>query len=301
MSFNIERENDGKNIKTVIDGIEGDQINIQRDSFTERPYERNPEEELGMEFMLPETESKSEVNGNDRESEEMTVSDDFLNRATENGESPMENIKTYQEIQVEKSGYLSQLKRLEKKGNVLSRKFTMEHSLDEIRNEVIRIKKEQEVDASIDYCRQGLMFCVSTIEMADNKYNFGAELGGWSRNVMGNIENYDSVFEELYEKYAGSIGVMPEMKLISMLAGSAFMYSLQKKLVNGKEPAPRQREMDGPGIDTDELMQKLAEVDIDMDDEVSEMSDDSIVIHEEPEEKKVIDIKKKRGRPKKNL
>lgn len=299
MSFNIERENDGKSIKTDINGIEGDKINIQRDSFTERPYERDPEEELGVEYMLPETSEKTE--DNEDQSQQSSVSDDmFLHGDNKDEESPRENIKTYQEIQVEKSGYLSQLKRLEKKGNVLSRKFTMEHSLDEIRNEVIRIKKEQEVDASIDYCRQGLMFCVSTIEMADNKYNFGAELGGWSRNVMGNIENYDSVFEELYEKYAGSIGVMPEMKLISMLAGSAFMYSLQKKLVNGKEPAPRQREMDGPSIDTDELMKQLAEVDIDEDD-VSDISDDSIVIHEEPEEKKIIDIKKKRGRPKKNM
>jgi hypothetical protein len=298
MSFNIERESDGKNIKTDISGLAGDQINIQRDSFTERPKEHNPEEELGMEFMLPETSSKSEEN-EERNSEEMTVSDEFLNENHNNGDSFQDNTRTYAQIQDEKSGYLSQLKRLEKKGNVLSRKFTMEHSLDEIRNEVIRIKKEQQVDASIDYCRQGLMFCVSTIEMADSKYNFGAELGGWSRNVMGSIENYDSVFEELYEKYAGSIGVMPEMKLISMLAGSAFMYSLQKKLVNGKQPAPRQREMDGPSIDTDELMQQLAEVDID-DDDLSEISDDSIVIHEEPEEKKVIDIKKKRGRPKKN-
>jgi hypothetical protein len=210
--------------------------------------------------------------------------------------------KSYEEIQQEKSYYLSQLKRLEKKGNVSSRKFCMEHSLEEIRGEVIRIKKEQDMDNSIDYLRQGLMFCVSTIEMADNKYDFGAQLGGWSQNVMGNIESYDSVFEELYDKYASSVTVMPEIKLISMLAGSAFMYSLQKKMISGSSPSsvpPRQREMSGPSIDTDELMRRLSEVDID-DDASSNSSLESVKITEEQPSVKTINVGKRRGRPPKS-
>lgn len=297
MSFNIERENGSKNIKADISGIEGDNINIRRDNFINE--NEGFKEDLGMEFLIPEDSVKSEEVNMEEKSEDFFQNDDYGNDV--NRDEEQEALRqSYEEIRNQKSSYLAQLRRLEKRGNVLSRRFTMEHSLEELKNEVFRIKKEQNIDASIDYCRQGLMFCVSTIEMADNKYNFGADLGGWSQNVMGSIDNYDSVFEELYEKYSGSIGVMPEIKLISMLAGSAFMYSLSKKM-SGSKPPTRQREMSGPDIDTDELMQKLADVDIDLNDEdddiISQSTDESIKINEE---KKVIDVKKKRGRPKKN-
>jgi hypothetical protein len=133
--------------------------------------------------------------------------------------------------------------------------------------------------------------------MAEGKYNMGADLGGWSQNVMGNIDTYDEVFEELYIKYASSVNVLPEIKLISMLAGSAFMFSLNKKMNIGA-PAPRQRSMDGPSVDTDDLMAKLNEMDLGDDmSEISDMTEDSIVIKEQ-EEIKSIPIKK-RGRPKK--
>ena len=95
-------------------------------------------------------------------------------------------VKSYEDIQQEKAFYLSQLNRLIKKGNVTSRRFGMEHSLEQIRGEVFRIKKEISIDSGVDYCRQGLMFCVSTIEMVEGKYS--GKMSGWSQNVMGNIE-----------------------------------------------------------------------------------------------------------------
>lgn len=300
MSFNIERESDTKKIKTDIEGISGtDNINIKKEPFRRDIFETNPDkEEPGMEFLIDEEDPEDEEDNNQESDEDV---DDDIFRNPESYNEPSGPVKTYEETQQEKSYYLSQLKRLEKKGNVVSRKYTMEHTLDEIRGEVIRIKKEQDMDNSIDYLRQGLMFCVSTIEMADNKYNFGAQLGGWSQNVMGNIESYDGVFEELYDKYSNSMSVMPEIKLISMLAGSAFMFSLQKKISgpSSLSTAPRQREMSGPSIDTDELMRRLGEVDID--DDISSVSscNTSVKITEEEPVVKTINVAKKRGRPSK--
>jgi hypothetical protein len=302
MSFNIERDNDTKKIKTEVRGVDGtDNVNIKREPFKRDIFESNPEneQEPGMEFLVDEDleEESEEEQEEDNEDED----DDIFRNPESYNESSNGPVKSYEEIQQEKSYYLSQLKRLEKKGNVVSRKYTMEHTLDEIRGEVIRIKKEQDMDNSIDYLRQGLMFCVSTIEMADNKYNFGAQLGGWSQNVMGNIESYDGVFEELYDKYSSSMSVMPEIKLISMLAGSAFMFSLQKKISgpSSAASAPRQREMSGPSIDTDELMRRLGEVDIDDDISSVSSSNTSIKITEEEPVVKTINVGKKRGRPSK--
>lgn len=300
MSFNIERDSDTKRIKTEVYGTEGiDNVNIKREPFKKDIFNSNPEkeEEPGMEFLIDDEEEEE----NEEEEEQENYEDDDIFRNPENyNQTPNSPVKSYEETQQEKSYYLSQLKRLEKKGNVISRKYTMEHTLDEIRGEVIRIKKEQDMDNSIDYLRQGLMFCVSTIEMADNKYDFGAQLGGWSQNVMGNIESYDGVFEELYDKYSNSMTVIPEIKLISMLAGSAFMFSLQKKISGSSsntKSAPRQREMSGPSIDTDELMRRLGEVDIEDDISSVSSSDVSVKITEEEPIVKTINVSKKRGRP----
>jgi hypothetical protein len=292
--FNIKRESDSRNVKTDVLGQDGDNFNVKRDPFEIDPVKNKVEPELGMEFLVEdEDEVEQEVE------EEYEEEPDMFNTDHEKGGSfPEEPQKSYAEIQQEKAYFLSQLKRLEKKGNVTSRRFSMEHTLDEIRNEVIRIKNEIAIDNSLDYCRQGLMFFVSTIEMAEGKYNMGAELGGWSQNVMGCIDTYDEVFEELYIKYASSMSMLPEIKLISMLAGSAFMFSLNKKMNIGA-PAPRQRSMDGPSVDTDDLMARLNEMDLGDDmSEISDVSGDSIVIKEE--EIKSIPIKKTRGRPKKN-
>lgn len=284
MIYKIDKDSDSKNLHAETLNTEGDHINIGSNPFEENPAIRE-KEELGMEFLLDKNEEEEE-----KEEEGEEDFDPFL-QGTQEQDSFQEPQKSYEEVQNEKSYYLSQLKRLAKKGSAVSRRFTMEHTLEEIRGEVLRIKKEEEMDSSIDYCRQGLMFCVSTIEMADGKYNFGANLGGWSQNVMGNIESYDSVFEELYEKYSSSMGVSPEIKLISMLAGSAFMHSLQKKMLS--TPPPRQREMEGPRVDTEELMRKLSEVEVNTD---SESEEESIKITDET---KKINVKKPRGRPSK--
>lgn len=302
MSFNIERESDTKRIKTDIQGADGtDNVNIKREPFKRDIFESNPDkqEEPGMEFLVDDQEEEEEYEEEEENDDRGSVDDIFRN--PESYEQHSGPVKSYEETQQEKSYYLSQLKRLEKKGNVISRKYTMEHTLDEIRGEVIRIKKEQDMDNSIDYLRQGLMFCVSTIEMADNKYDFGAELGGWSQNVMGNIESYDGVFEELYDKYSNSVAVIPEIKLISMLAGSAFMFSLQKKISgqSSNSVTPKQREMSGPSIDTDELMRRLGEVDIDDDISSVSSSNTSVKITEEQPSVKTINVSKKRGRPSK--
>lgn len=298
MIYKIDKESTSKNLHTDSLNIEGDNINMGSNPFEENPASRE-KEELGMEFLVDKNSEEGEEGGDqeggDQEDEEEGGDFDPFLEGTQEQDSFQQPQKSYEDIQNEKSYYLSQLKRLAKKGSAVSRRFTMEHSLEEIRGEVLRIKKEEEMDSSIDYCRQGLMFCVSTIEMADGKYNFGANLGGWSQNVMGNIETYDSVFEELYEKYSSSIGVSPEIKLISMLAGSAFMHSLQKKMLSGTSaPPPRQREMQGPEVDTEELMRKLSEIDVDVEDTESDSGSESVKITEET---KKINVKKPRGRP----
>ena len=68
---------------------------------------------------------------------------------------------------------------------------------------------------------------VTGLEFLNNRYDpMGAKLDGWSESIMENINDYDDVFEELIEKYKTSIESPPEIRLLLMLGGSAFMFHL---------------------------------------------------------------------------
>ena len=59
----------------------------------------------------------------------------------------------------------------------------------------------------------------SVIEFFNSKYDpFNFKLSGWSEHMNVEVDNYDDVLEELYEKYRGSGGDMPpELKLLLLI------------------------------------------------------------------------------------
>ncbi len=297
MSFRFVKENEDKILNTdSLDLNNQDDFVIRKSTFQENPDTfPKKRQELGEDFLIQKDDLEpDEEDEEEEEDEEYKEDNNVFMRETENYE---EEKLSHEEIQQQKSHYLYQLNRMRKRGIETSRRFGMEHSLDEIRGEVFRLKREIDMDNSIDYCRQGLMFCVSTIEMLNGQYNLGGKLNGWSQVVMGNIESYDDVFEELYEKYYSSVKMAPEIKLISMVAGSAFMFHLQKSLLNNETFAPRQREMTGPELDIDGLIGELNEG-VDLDDISSVTSSEKSIKIIVEDDKKTIPIKK-RGRPKK--
>ena len=82
-----------------------------------------------------------------------------------------------------------------------------------------------------------LMACVGGIEFLNNKFDpLDVKLDGWSESVMENIDNYDEVFEELYDKYNEKVDIAPEIRLIMMVGGSAFMYHLTNSLFKAAIP-----------------------------------------------------------------
>lgn len=131
--------------------------------------------------------------------------------------------------------------RLESKGIPLPRKFTLASSLEDMEADYERIRKERETDASIQFQRKLLTTVVSGIEFLNTRFDpFNIQLDGWSENVHGEIDTYDEVFEELGEKYSGSMKMAPELRLIMMVAGSAFMCHMSNSMFRG---APKAKEV----------------------------------------------------------
>lgn len=159
-----------------------------------------------------------------------------------------------EEILNAKREILYQFDRLEKKGLRLPRKFTLASSLEEMKAELDRLKRDREVDSSVKFQRKVLMTAVSGIELLNNFFDpIGAKLDGWSENINENIDDYDDVFEELHEKYKGKAKMAPELKLLFMMGGSAFMFHMTNSMFKTSMPGLDQVLKQNP-----ELMKQFA-------------------------------------------
>ena len=201
------------------------------------------------------------------------------------GEVPSEGYKT---IEDEKADLLNKISRLIKKGIQGNGRLNSYSSIEEIRTEYKRMTYSIEVDRSIKFQKRMLIATVTGLEFLNKKFDpFDLQLDGWSENMMEQTDDYDGVFEDLYNKYKNKIEVAPEIKLIMMVGGSAMMFHLtnsmfkqavnvsqvmsqnpnlqrdmmeavqraQQPISTGGPPRPGLRgEMRGPGVDFSSLM-----------------------------------------------
>ena len=143
----------------------------------------------------------------------------------------------YSSIDDEKADLLNKLTRLEKKGFTINKKLNIYSNIEELRTEYKRIKYSIEIEQSLKFSRRMLIACVTGVEFLNKRYNpLEIQLEGWSESVMENVDDYDGVFEELYNKYKTKIDVAPEVKLIMMLGGSAMMFHLTNSMFKAAVP-----------------------------------------------------------------
>ena len=149
----------------------------------------------------------------------------------------------------EKSDMINKLQRLEQKGYPVSRRFNMNDSLDEIKTEYNRLVDARQLETSIKFQRQMMMGLVTGVELLNEKFDpFDVQLKGWSESVHENIEDFDEVFEELYDKYKGKGSMPPEARLLMMLAGSGFMFHMSNSFFRSKMPSMENIFASNPGL-----------------------------------------------------
>uniref|UniRef100_A0A6C0D707 Uncharacterized protein n=1 Tax=viral metagenome TaxID=1070528 RepID=A0A6C0D707_9ZZZZ len=137
----------------------------------------------------------------------------------------------------EKMEYLNKLQRLEQKGFPVSRRFTLDNSLNEIKDEFDRLVDARNLEASLRFQRQALMGIVTGLEWANGKFDpFELKLDGWSESVHENVEDFDEIFEELYDKYKERGKMAPEARLVMALAGSGFMCHVSNTFLRSRMP-----------------------------------------------------------------
>jgi len=162
---------------------------------------------------------------------------------------------TNEELIKEKFFYLRKLEEIEKKGITLSKKYSMQSSLDEMKGEYETLKSEREKKASVKFQQKCLMACITGMEFLNNKFDpFDLKLDGWAESVNENTDEYDDVFGELHQKYASKAKIAPELKLLFMLGGSAVMVHMTNTMFKSSMPG-----MDDILKQNPELMQQFTQ------------------------------------------
>jgi hypothetical protein len=142
-----------------------------------------------------------------------------------------------EELLREKFKYLRKLEALENKGVNLTKKYSMESPLAEMQGEYEMIMEEKTKQNSVKFQGNMLMACINGIEFLNNRFDpFDVKLDGWSEQVNENMNDYDDVFGELYEKYKSKASMAPELKLLFQLGGSAMMVHMTNTMFKSAMP-----------------------------------------------------------------
>ena len=138
----------------------------------------------------------------------------------------------------EKHTYIKKLEYLEKKHRVeLSKKYTLESNLNEMKAEYETIVADLEKQNSVQFQTKMLMAFVTGIEYLNKKFDpFDVDLDGWGEGLNENVSEYDEVFAELHEKYKSKAKMAPELKLLFMLGGSAVMTHMTNTVFKSSMP-----------------------------------------------------------------
>jgi len=128
---------------------------------------------------------------------------------------------------------LYKFERLDKR-NGYSHNYTMESDYAEMKREYDRIINDKSIDASVKFQRKALIAFASGVEFLNGKFDpLGAKLEGWSESISEDIDSYDEIFEELYEKYKGKSSMPPEMRLVFSLVSSGVLYHVTNSIFTG--------------------------------------------------------------------
>ena len=138
---------------------------------------------------------------------------------------------TGQQLRMKKIELLRKLSDIKSKGYKLSKEYDFNSSIEEMEYEYDLLKSFADRRNGIKLYKNTIINVTNLVEFFNDKYDpFGIELNGWSEHMSVEVDSYDDVLEELYEKYKGAGKSMPpEIKLLILIGFSASAFHFSKK------------------------------------------------------------------------
>ena len=146
-------------------------------------------------------------------------------------------VMSEQEIRMKKIELLRRLSEIKTRGYKLSKEYDFNSSIEEMQYEYDLLKSFAEKRNGIKIYKNILLNVTSAVEFLNDKYDpFDFHLSGWSEHLSYDIDSYDDVLEDLYEKYKGSGKKMPpEIKLVLLIIASASAFHFTKSQSNASK------------------------------------------------------------------
>ncbi len=137
---------------------------------------------------------------------------------------------TQQEIRLKKIEMIRKLCEIKAKGFQLSKEYDFNSSLEEMEYEYDLLRSFADKRNGVKIFKGGILQAVSVIEFLNDKYDpFDFHLTGWGDHLNVEIDSWEDVLEEIYEKYKGTGKKMaPEIKLLYLMIVSASAFHMTK-------------------------------------------------------------------------
>ena len=156
----------------------------------------------------------------------------YTNNTNNTDDNEIKEIKqlTPQEIRMKKIELLRRLSEIKTKGFQLTKDYDFNSSIEEMEYEYELLKSFADKRNGVKMYKNILLQSTSVIEFLNDKYDpFDFQLSGWSEHMSVESDNWDDVWEEIYEKYKGTGKKMaPEVKLLYLIVASASAFHFSK-------------------------------------------------------------------------
>jgi len=141
---------------------------------------------------------------------------------------PIKNLSP-QEVRMKKIELLRRLSEIKSKGYNLTKEYDFNSSIEEMEYEYALLKSFADKRNGTKLYKNILLNGISLLEFVNDKYDpFEFKLNGWSEHMSVEIDSYEDIIEELYEKYKSTgKSTPPEVRLIFLIfaSGAAFHFS----------------------------------------------------------------------------
>jgi hypothetical protein len=133
----------------------------------------------------------------------------------------------------EKRKYLLDLEKLRLQGVRLTKDYSMNDPIADIRFEYDSHRSNYDVVDSINFMKDILGFSFTLVESLNQRFGPFLQLNGWSAYMKKNMNRFDRLLERAYHRFWRQGQPSPFMEFGMLVFGSMIMWHLQNKYLNG--------------------------------------------------------------------
>ena len=193
---------------------------------------------------------ETNTNSNEKKNVSISLSNDESTKSNPTSSTTTNNYKTMKDYysnvvndathpdydeSKEKQDLIFKLQRMKRRGVPISKHFTTDDSLRDIKEEFLLLKREKDLQGSIKFQSDMTVYLVRAVEYINEEFlsSFDVDLEGWGDSFEDNIGEYEDIFEELHEQHGHLFRTNPVFRLVGGIVLSGIVYHKLKQRLNG--------------------------------------------------------------------